>query len=70
MIHFTGKLIDTNVQPDANLFKDAFIKAQKDNDALFSGASPAPAATAEEKKEESTEEKKVEAAEEKKEETS
>ncbi|KAJ9142022.1 RanBP1 domain-containing protein [Coniochaeta hoffmannii] len=45
---------------NANLFKDAFIKAQKDNEALFAGASAAPAATAEEKKEEATEEKKEE----------
>ncbi|OIW33555.1 hypothetical protein CONLIGDRAFT_569092 [Coniochaeta ligniaria NRRL 30616] len=45
---------------NANLFKDAFIKAQKDNEALFSGASAAPAASAEEKKEEATEEKKEE----------
>lgn len=45
---------------DANLFKDAFIKAQKDNEALFSGASAAPAPSAEEKKEEAAEEKKEE----------
>lgn len=42
------------VLPDANQFKDAFIKAQQDNEALFG------------KKEETTEEKP---AEEKKEET-
>ena len=46
--------------PDANLFKDAFIKAQKDNEAVFAGSGPAPAATAEEKKEDATEEKKEE----------
>ncbi|KAH8909886.1 ran/spi1 binding protein [Coniochaeta sp. PMI_546] len=45
---------------NANLFKDAFIKAQKDNEALFSGASAAPAASAEEKKEEATSEEKKE----------
>ncbi|KAB5558467.1 RanBP1 domain-containing protein [Coniochaeta sp. 2T2.1] len=42
---------------NANLFKDAFIKAQKDNEAVFTGSGPAPAATAEEKKEEATEKK-------------
>ena len=30
--------IDTDERPDANLFKEAFMKAQQENEALFSGA--------------------------------
>jgi Ran-binding protein 1 len=54
------KLSKLTQHSDANLFKDAFIKAQKENEALFQGASAAPAETAEEKKEDQTEEKKEE----------
>ena len=52
---------------NANAFKDAFIKAQKENEALFKEAE---AAADEEEKEDAAEEKKEEAAEEKKAETS
>jgi len=46
---------------NANAFKDAFIKAQKENEALFNKAE-AEAAAAEDKKEEAAEEKKEETA--------
>ena len=44
----------TNHLADANQFKDAFIKAQKENEALFNAAGEP---TTEEKKEEKVEEK-------------
>lgn len=46
---------------DANLFKDAFLKAQKENEALFEKSSKTEEDDkAEEKKEEAKEEKKDE----------
>ncbi|KAK3322188.1 ran-specific GTPase-activating protein [Apodospora peruviana] len=55
--------------PDnANLFKDAFLKAQKDNEAIFGRAEGAAAATEEKKVEESKEESEEETKEETKEE--
>lgn len=46
---------------DANAFKDAFLKAQKENEALF-GEAQGESAGSEEKKEEKTEETPAEAA--------
>lgn len=49
----------TDLFSDANLFKDAFIKAQQDNEALFNAED---AAETEDKKAEETETKEAEAA--------
>lgn len=48
-------MLGTDIFPDANLFKDAFISAQKANEEIFNASSSAVETT------EKTEEKKEEA---------
>lgn len=54
---FLGFLLDTDIFLDANLFKDAFISAQKANEEIFNASSSAAETTekAEETKEEAKE---------------